>query len=526
MRRILVYGVCAAVVSSGSVLALSSAVGSVSFPSGSGTVQADFDGDGFADLAVAVPEDNFAAPSHGEVNVIYGTSTGLTEARDQLWSQDSPGIEEVAEPDDLFGNSLAVADFDGDGFADLAVGVPGEDVAATNDGGVNVIYGSASGLTEAGDQFWSQDSPGIEEVAEPGDGFGYSLAAGDFDGDGFADLVVGVSGEDVSATNGGGVNVIHGSLSGLTEAGDQFWSQDSPGIKGTPGGDELFGFALAAADFDGDGFADLAGGVPNEDAAAANGGGVNVIYGSLSGLTEAGDQFWSQDSPGIKEVAGSSEALVFALAAADFGQSTHADLAVGVRGEDLASIDKAGGVNVIYGSASGLTEAADQFWSQDTPGIKGVAEPEDGFGFALAAADFGQSTHADLAVAVLGEDLAAIDQGGVNVIYGSASGLTEAADQFWSQDTPGIKGVAQPDDEFGFALAAADFGKGVHADLAGGVPNDDAAAANGGGVNVFYGSASGLTEAGDQFWSQDSPGIKGVAESGDRFGVTLAASST
>jgi FG-GAP repeat len=388
MRRILVYGVCAAVVSSGSVLALSSAVGSVSFPSGSGTVQADFDGDGFADLAVAVPEDNFAAPSHGEVNVIYGTSTGLTEARDQLWSQDSPGIEEVAEPDDLFGNSLAVADFDGDGFADLAVGVPGEDVAATNDGGVN------------------------------------------------------------------------------------------------------------------------------------------VIYGSLSGLTEAGDQFWSQDSPGIKEVAGSSDAFGFALAAADFGQSTHADLAVGVRGEDLASIDKAGGVNVIYGSASGLTEAADQFWSQDTPGIKGVAEPEDGFGFALAAADFGQSTHADLAVAVLGEDLAAIDQGGVNVIYGSASGLTEAADQFWSQDTPGIKGVAQPDDEFGFALAAADFGKGVHADLAGGVPNDDAAAANGGGVNVFYGSASGLTEAGDQFWSQDSPGIKGVAESGDRFGVTLAASST
>jgi FG-GAP repeat len=388
MRRILVYGVCAAVVSSGSVLALSSAVGSVSFPSGSGTVQADFDGDGFADLAVAVPEDNFAAPSHGEVNVIYGTSTGLTEARDQLWSQDSPGIEEVAEPDDLFGNSLAVADFDGDGFADL---------------------------------------------------------------------VVGVSGEDVSATNGGGVNVIYGSASGLTEAGDQFWSQDSPGIKGTPGGDELFGFALAAADFDGDGFADLAGGVPNEDAAAANGGGVNVIYGSLSGLTEAGDQFWSQDSPGIKEVAGSSDAFGFALAAADFGQSTHADLAVGVRGEDLASIDKAGGVNVIYGSASGLTEAADQFWSQDTPGIKGVA---------------------------------------------------------------------QPDDEFGFALAAADFGKGVHADLAGGVPNDDAAAANGGGVNVFYGSASGLTEAGDQFWSQDSPGIKGVAESGDRFGVTLAASST
>jgi hypothetical protein len=70
------------------------------------------------------------------------------------------------------------ADFNDDGFADLAVGVPLEDTAAnTNDGGVNVIYGSAAGLSATGNQFWNQDTPGIFGAAESGDRFGDSLAA-------------------------------------------------------------------------------------------------------------------------------------------------------------------------------------------------------------------------------------------------------------------------------------------------------------------------------------------------------------
>jgi FG-GAP repeat len=70
-----------------------------------------------------------------------------------------------------------VGDFNGDDFQDLAVGVPLENFAATDDGGVNVIYGSSTGLTEAGDQFWSQNSPGIQGGAESDDTFGGTLAA-------------------------------------------------------------------------------------------------------------------------------------------------------------------------------------------------------------------------------------------------------------------------------------------------------------------------------------------------------------
>src|SRR4051794_12177712 len=90
-------------------------------------------------------------------------------------------------------------DFDGDGFADLAVGVPGEDIGfRSGAGAVNVIYGSATGLTEVGDQFWAQESVGVPGASEPGDHFG-SPASGDFDGDGYADLAVGVPGEAIGS---------------------------------------------------------------------------------------------------------------------------------------------------------------------------------------------------------------------------------------------------------------------------------------------------------------------------------------
>src|SRR5215204_5534200 len=182
------------------------------------------------------------------------------------------------------------ADFNGDGAADLAIGALGEN---SSSGVVHVLYGSATvGLTATGSQLWSQDSPGIGGAAEPDDIFGEALAAGDFNGDGAADLAIGASGENSFA---GVVHVLYGSATvGLTATGSQLWSQDSPGIGGAAEPDDLFGEALAAADFNGDGAADLAIGASGENSFA---GVVQVLYGSGTGLTATGSQVWSQDSP-------------------------------------------------------------------------------------------------------------------------------------------------------------------------------------------------------------------------------------
>ena len=175
-----------------------------------------------------------------------------------LASKEFQGLETL-EVRQLMSSSM-FGDFNGDGFQDLAIGVPGEDVGTVIDaGGVNVIYGSPTGLTNANDDFWSQNSSGIRGLSEDGDRFGAAIAIGDFNGDAFDDLAIGVPWEDVGAiANAGSVNVIYGSITGLTNVGDDIWDQNRPGINGLAEADDRFGSALAAGDFNNDGKVDIA----------------------------------------------------------------------------------------------------------------------------------------------------------------------------------------------------------------------------------------------------------------------------
>ena len=112
---------------------------------------------GPSDLAIGAPfEDLGATTDAGAVNVVYGSNTGLV-GRNQTLTQNSPGVVGTAESGDLFGAALArgifLNNFNGDDFADLAIGAVGEDVGTAADAGaVNVQYGSATGLPGPGGQ--------------------------------------------------------------------------------------------------------------------------------------------------------------------------------------------------------------------------------------------------------------------------------------------------------------------------------------------------------------------------------------
>jgi hypothetical protein len=495
-----------------------------------GSLQADFNNDGFIDLAVGVPGEAIGAiQGAGAVNVVYGGAGGLAGAGGQLFSQDSAGVAGTAEAFDSFGAALDVGDFDNDGFADLAIGVPGENVGAVPDAGaITVLYGSASGLTGTGSQALWQGASGVAGRAESFDNFGWTLAAGDFNNNGFADLAVGVPGEDIGATSdAGAVNVLYGGGSGLTAAGiQQFW-QGAGGIAGTAEVGDNFGSALAAGDFNNNGAADLAVGVPFEAIGTRfHAGAVNVLYGGGGGLAAVGNQQFWQGAGGVVGTAEDFDQFGLALDAGDFNNNGVADLAVGVPGESIGAIFETGAVNVLYGSGGGLAGAGSQLFSQASAGVAGNAEPFDHFGAAVSSGDFNNNGIADLAVGVPDEDVGAIRAAGaVNVLYGTSGGLTATGSQQFWQGAGGVAGTAEAFDNFGWTVSAGDFNSNGFADLAIGVPFEAIGAIEGAGaVNVLYGAGGGLTAAGNQQFWQGAGGVVGTAEVGDNFGFALPGS--
>ena len=432
----------------------------------------------------------------------------------------------------------AKGDFNGDGFADLAVGAPHEDLAGIGGvGAVNIIFGSAAGLTSTGNQELDERNFGVSPAS--GDHFGSALAAGDFNGDGFSDLAIGAPDNNAFGTNAGLIVVINGSSTGLNTA----TARQLPFFGEVQ---ERVGAVLTWADFDGDGFADLAIGDPDEDAdcgflgtAIVSAGRVVVFFGSSAGLLSSSVQRFVQCSGNpadivVGDMAERGDEFGAALAAADFNGDGFADLAIGVPGESLgfgSDKEEAGMVQILHGSPIGLNvRNGVQTISQDTSGVGGAGEKGDQFGRVMNAGDFNGDGRDDLVVGVPFEDLSsnnAQDAGDVQVFPGIGGGgaaiVSTSNSVFISQAE--LSGVSvEGGDRFGWSLAVGDFDADGREDLAVGAPGEDIGSnPDAGIVSVLYGTSSGLSLTRTQNWSQDSAGVPDFVEGGDQFGYALSA---
>ncbi len=228
----------------------------------------DVDNDGDDDLAVGLPFSNLnsgtAVPGidAGRVGILLGTpASGLSTVGFRTLTQ-ATGTGESVEALNQFGAALAMGDFDADGRADLAVGVPRDDRGVVVDEGSVRVFRSA----ETFQSLWTESI--LAQPRDVADIMGSSLAAADFNGDGFGDLAIGTPGDFVDASTGdtaGSVTVLHGGMAGLSTANGPGARQFVQGnTLGTSRSNERFGAALSAGNVGRSTHADLVVGSPGE----------------------------------------------------------------------------------------------------------------------------------------------------------------------------------------------------------------------------------------------------------------------
>jgi hypothetical protein len=418
----------------------------------------DVNGDGYSDVIVGAYTFDNVETNEGAAFIYQGSPAGINNTAAAMVESNQPGAN--------LGTSVACAgDINGDGYSDVITGAVLYDNVETNEGAAYVYIGSATGLNIT--------AVAILESNQANAQMGRAVAsAGDVNGDGYSDVIVGAYQYDNVENNEGGAFVYHGSAAGLS-----LIPNNTP--DDADQSNAAFGYSVASAgDVNGDGYSDvIIGAIAYDDGANTDEGGAFVYYGSAIGLSATPNNIfadanqsnswfgWSVASAGDVNSDGYSDVIISAPQYND-GANTHE-----------------GRAYVYHGSAGGLSTTPN-----NTPGDANQAAAF--FGWSVASAgDVNGDGYSDVIIgAPAYDDGASFDEGRAFVYHGSATGLSAIPN-----NTPDDADNATAN--LGYVVAnAGDINGDGYSDVVIGAPNyDEGGNTNEGRAFLYLGSASGLS---------------------------------
>ncbi len=351
---------------------------------------------------------------------------------------------------DNFGFSVSSAgDVNGDGYSDLIIGAPLNDGGASNAGRAYIYYGGAI------------INSGVDVILTgltAGDQFGYSVSsAGDVNGDGFSDVIVGANLNDAGGSNAGRGYIFFGGSS-MNNVADVI-------LTGVAASDNFGTSVSTAGDVNGDGYSDVIVGANANDAGGSNAGRAYVYFGG-SIMNNTADVLLTGEA--------ASDGLGFAVAnAGDVNGDGYGDVLIGATGNDAGGTSA--GRAYVYFGGSLMNSTADV--------IMTGAAANDQFGVSVSTTgDVNGDGYSDVIVGANLNDAGGTDAGRAYIYYGGSS-PDNAADLL-------LTGVVAGDRLGASVSTAGDVNGDGYSDVIAGAPLNDAGGANAGRSYIFFGGSN------------------------------------